>query len=139
VFDVLMPHLVDVYEQTMRETDQITDAPTIELLEDAVRKRRRNIAWGHEVLDRLCETDALRERRRARADVLNQQLVGSGLGNRGSPAFSTAWFQTRSGALCVRGRPVRGFRTNVPASGAPCVERYPRELFDHGLVDRTTS
>ena len=78
VFDVLMPHLVDVYEQTMRETDQITDAPTIELLEDAVRKRRRNIAWGQEVLDRLCETDGLRERRRARANELNEQLVKSG-------------------------------------------------------------
>lgn len=78
VFDVLMPHLVDVYEQSMRETDQIADAPTIELLEDAVRKRRRNIAWGQEVLDRLCETDALRERRRARAEVLNRELLGTG-------------------------------------------------------------
>ena len=78
VFDVLMPHMVDVYEQTMRETDQICDSPTIELLEEIVRKRRRNIAWGQEVLDRLCDTDALRERRRARADELNKQLVSSG-------------------------------------------------------------
>lgn len=78
VFDVLMPHLVDVYEQTMRETDQICDSPTIELLEEMARKRRRNIAWGQEVLDRLCDTDALRERRRARAEDLNRQLVKSG-------------------------------------------------------------
>lgn len=77
-FDVLMPHLVDVYERTMRETDQICDSPTIEILEDIVRKRRRHITWGQEVLDHLCDTDALRERRRARAAALNQELVKSG-------------------------------------------------------------
>jgi hypothetical protein len=77
-FDVLMPHLADVYEQTMRETDQICDAPTIELLEDIVRKHRRHIAWGQEVLDRLCDTDALRERRRARAAKLGVELAESG-------------------------------------------------------------
>jgi hypothetical protein len=77
-FDVLMPHLVDVYEQTMRETDQICDAPTIELLEDIVRKRRRHIAWGQEVLDQLCDTDALRERRRARVAKLNAELIECG-------------------------------------------------------------
>ncbi|HEB89867.1 MAG TPA: hypothetical protein ENI85_09880 [Deltaproteobacteria bacterium] len=77
-FDVLMPHLVDVYEETMRETDQICDAPTIELLDDIVRKRRRHIRWGREVLDRLCETDALRERRRVRVEGLNAELVRSG-------------------------------------------------------------
>jgi hypothetical protein len=78
VFDVLMPHLVDVYEQTMRETDQICDAPTIELLDDIVRKRRRHIAWGREVLDRLCDSDALRERRRVRLAQLNEELHASG-------------------------------------------------------------
>ncbi len=77
-FDVLMPHLVDVYEQTMRETDQICDAPTIELLEDIVRKRRRHISWGREVLDRLCTTDALRERRRARVALLSAELTATG-------------------------------------------------------------
>jgi hypothetical protein len=77
-FDVLMPHLVDVYEQTMRETDQICDAPTIELLEDIVRKHRRHITWGQEVLDRLCDTDALRERRRARATALSAELAEGG-------------------------------------------------------------
>lgn len=77
-FDVLMPHLVDVYEQTMRETDQICDAPTIELLEDIVRKRRRHISWGREVLDRLCTTDALRERRRARVALLSEELTATG-------------------------------------------------------------
>ncbi len=78
VIDVLMPHQVDVYEQTMRETDQICDAPTIELLEDIVRKRRRHIKWGQEVLDRLCDTDALRERRRVRVEQLNSELVKTG-------------------------------------------------------------
>ncbi|MBC8186925.1 MAG: hypothetical protein H8E78_01785 [Proteobacteria bacterium] len=67
-FDVLMPHLVDVYELTMRETDQICDAPTIELLEDIVRKHRRHISWGQEVLDRLCDTDGQDETRRAGAE-----------------------------------------------------------------------
>ncbi|MAJ61782.1 MAG: hypothetical protein CBC48_18745 [bacterium TMED88] len=78
VFDVLKPHLVEIYETTMRETDQISDAPTIEILETAVRKTRRHIAWGQEVLDRLCDTEALRERRRARADELSEQLSASG-------------------------------------------------------------
>jgi hypothetical protein len=77
-FDVLMPHLVDVYERTIRETDQICDAPTIELLEDIVRKRRRHITWGQEVLDQLCDTDSLRERRQARIAQLNAELNESG-------------------------------------------------------------
>lgn len=77
-FDVLMPHLVDVYEQTMRETDQICDAPTIEILDDIVRKRRRHITWGREVLDRLCESDALRERRSTRVTQLNAELTACG-------------------------------------------------------------
>jgi hypothetical protein len=77
-FDVLMPHLVDVYERTIRETDQICDAPTIELLEDIVRKRRRHITWGQEVLDQLCNTDPLRKRRQARIAQLNAELNESG-------------------------------------------------------------
>lgn len=78
IFDVLKPHLVEIYETTMRETDQIADAPTIEILDVITRKTKRHIAWGQEVLDRLCETDALRERRRKRADELNEQLRKSG-------------------------------------------------------------
>ena len=66
VFDVLLPHLVDVYERTARATDQIADAPTIELLDDVVRRKRRHVAWGQEVLDRLCDTDAKRERHLAK-------------------------------------------------------------------------
>ena len=54
VFEVLLPHLVEVYEENMRQTDQITDAPTIELLDEIVRKHRRHLAWGVEVLDTLC-------------------------------------------------------------------------------------
>ncbi len=78
VFDVLKPHLVDVYEKTMRETDAIADAPTIELLEDVVRRTRRHVAWGKEVLDRLCDTDARREERRARGAALRAQLAACG-------------------------------------------------------------
>ena len=78
VFDVLKPHLIEVYERTMRETDQIADAPTVELLDEIVRKTRKHVSWGHEVLDRLCDTDARRERRRARAGALRTQLIACG-------------------------------------------------------------
>jgi len=78
VFDVLKPHLIDVYEKIMRETDQIADAPTIEILDDIVRKSRRHVSWGQEVLDRLCDTDARRERRRTRAATLRAQLIACG-------------------------------------------------------------
>ena len=77
-FDVLKPHLIEVYERTMRETDQIADAPTIELLEEAVRWNRRHVGWGREVLDRLCDTDARRERRRTCGAALREQLLKSG-------------------------------------------------------------
>jgi hypothetical protein len=77
-FDVLKPHLVDVYECTMRETDQICDAPTIDLLEDVVRRSRSHIAWGKEVLEELCSTEELQERRRQRADGLSAQLEACG-------------------------------------------------------------
>jgi hypothetical protein len=78
VFDVLKPHLIDVYEKIMRETDQIADAPTIEILDDIVRKTRRHVSWGQEVLDRLCDTEARRERRRARAAELRAALIACG-------------------------------------------------------------
>ena len=78
VFDVLKPHLVEVYERTMRETDPIADAPTIEILEDIVRKTRRHLAWGQEVLDRLSDSDAGRARRRRRAAELHAQLAVCG-------------------------------------------------------------
>ena len=78
VFDVLLPHLIAVYERTARSTDQIADAPTIELLDDVVRRKRRHVAWGHEVLDRLCDTDAARERRRVRAADLADRLAKCG-------------------------------------------------------------
>ncbi len=78
VFDVLKPHLIEVYERTMRETDQIADAPTVEILDDINRKARRHIAWGQEVLDRLCNTDGKRERRLERQKLLQEQLRASG-------------------------------------------------------------
>ena len=78
LFDVLKPHLIEIYERTARETDQIADAPTIELLDDIVRKARRHQAWASEVLDRLCDTDAKQQRRRARAAELTAQLEACG-------------------------------------------------------------
>jgi hypothetical protein len=66
MFDVLRPHLITVYEKTIRDTDAICDAPTIELLEDIVRKSRKHVTWGQEVLDRFCDSDAKRERRHLR-------------------------------------------------------------------------
>jgi hypothetical protein len=78
VFDVLLPHLIAVYERTMRETDAIADAPTIELLDDVVRKARRHVAWGQEVLDRLADSDARRARRRARDADLEARLAACG-------------------------------------------------------------
>jgi hypothetical protein len=77
-FDVLKPHLLEVYERTMRETDQICDAPTIDILDDMIRKTRRHITWSQEVLERLCDTDALRERRRVRVAQLNTLLAECG-------------------------------------------------------------
>lgn len=78
LFDVLKPHLCAVYEKTMRETDQISDAPTIEILDDVVRKERRHVAWGQEVLDRLCDSDARREVRRRRVEEMRALLAGCG-------------------------------------------------------------
>jgi len=78
MFGVLKPHLLAVYEENARHTDQITDAPTIELLEDIARRTRRHIAWGEEVLDHLCDTDAKRERRRRREAELRALLAQSG-------------------------------------------------------------
>jgi len=78
MFDVLKPHLLAVYERMQRETDQIADAPTIEILDDVIRRTRKHIAWGDEVLDRLCDTDGRRERRRSRAHELRLQLEKCG-------------------------------------------------------------
>jgi hypothetical protein len=78
IFDVLKPHLVELYETHMRETDAISDAPTIEILDEITRKTRRHIEWGHAVLDRLCDTDAARARRRERAEALQRALIACG-------------------------------------------------------------
>ena len=78
VFDVLIPHLLEVYEKNMRETDQIADAPTIELLENIVRWHRSHLEWGAEVLDTLCNSDETQARRRARSSELNQRLHDCG-------------------------------------------------------------
>ncbi len=78
IFDVLKPHLALLYEDHMRETDQISDAPTIEILDEIVRKTRKHIAWGQEVLEQLCDTDEARARRRDRAEALRSQLIACG-------------------------------------------------------------
>ena len=78
LFCVLKPHLLEVYEDNILNTDQITDAPTIELLEDIARKTRRHIAWGKEVLERLCDTDAKHERARKHEAQLRQMLAACG-------------------------------------------------------------
>jgi len=58
--------------------DQISDAPTIEILEEIARKTRRHIEWGAAVLDRLCDSEPTRARRRARAEALRRQLIACG-------------------------------------------------------------
>jgi transposase-like protein len=78
LFDVLKPHLLAVYERTARETDPITDAPTVEILEDLIRRTRRHVAWADEVLERLCDTDGKRERRRRRANEVRARLEACG-------------------------------------------------------------
>ncbi len=78
VFDVLKPHLIEAYERHSRETDQIADAPTIELLDDIVRRTRGHVTWGKDVLDRICDTEGLRERRRQRGDALREMLTACG-------------------------------------------------------------
>jgi hypothetical protein len=78
MFVVLKPHLLQMYEDNIRNTDQITDAPTIELLEDIARRTRRHIAWGKEVLEHLCDTDAKRERARRQALRLHALLAKCG-------------------------------------------------------------
>jgi hypothetical protein len=78
VFDVLKPHLLELYETHMRETDQISDAPTIEILDEIARKTRRHIDWGRAVLDRLCDSEATRARRRERAEALRRALLACG-------------------------------------------------------------
>jgi hypothetical protein len=78
LFDVLKPHLAAVYERSMRETDPIADAPTIEILEDIVRRTRQHVAWADEVLARLCESDEKRERRHQRAAAVRAQLEACG-------------------------------------------------------------
>ena len=78
VFDVLKPHLVKAYQKFNSETDQICDAPTIELLEDIIRKTGKHIAWGNAILNELCKTDADKQRRAARIVQLTAQLAACG-------------------------------------------------------------
>jgi hypothetical protein len=78
VFDVLKPHLVKAYEKFNSETDQICDAPTIEMLEDIIRRTQKHIAWGQTVLDELCNTNATRARREARIKELTARLAACG-------------------------------------------------------------
>ena len=78
MFKVLKPHLIDTYEHNCRETDQIADAPTVELLQDIVLKERQHVAWGEEVLRQLCNTDGKRARALAREGELRLALEKCG-------------------------------------------------------------
>jgi hypothetical protein len=78
VFDVLIPHLVEVYELHSRETDPISDAPTIEILDYILRKKRQHLQWSQDVLESLCDSDERRNRRRQHADKLRARLAESG-------------------------------------------------------------
>jgi len=78
VFDVLIVHLVQVYDRTAKETDQIADAPTVELLVDALRVHKQHQTWGKDVLDRLCEDEGPAERRKQRRSELETMLRESG-------------------------------------------------------------
>ena len=51
---------------------------TIEILDEIARKTRRHIEWGNAVLERLCDSEATRARRRARAEALRRQLIACG-------------------------------------------------------------
>jgi hypothetical protein len=78
IFDVLKPHLIEAYQTHMRHTDPIADAPTVEILDDIVRRSKRHVTWGAEVLDRLCDTDESRQRRRLHRETLFARLVACG-------------------------------------------------------------
>jgi hypothetical protein len=78
LFKVLKPHLIETYERNAHETDQISDAPTIEILQDIVLKERQHVAWGEEVLSRLCNTDGKLARARQREFELRQKLEKCG-------------------------------------------------------------
>jgi hypothetical protein len=78
VFRVLKPHLIEVYERSCRETDQIADAPTIELLEDILTKERQHVAWGEEVLGTLCNSEGKLARARRRERALTELLEKCG-------------------------------------------------------------
>jgi hypothetical protein len=78
IFDVLKPHLIEAYQSHMRHTDPIADAPTVEILDDIVRRSMGHVAWGAQVLERLCDTDETRRRRRANGEALSARLVACG-------------------------------------------------------------
>ena len=72
------PSLADEAERSAKQSfifDRLeawaSALPKDELVTEA---QRRHIAWGQEVLDRLCDTDGTRERRRARGEQLRALL-----------------------------------------------------------------
>ena len=79
VFDVLKPHLIEVYERSIECTDAIADAPTIELLEHIIWRSRQHVSWGDEVLSKLCAAAPDGSARRsARRDLLAKELAACG-------------------------------------------------------------
>jgi hypothetical protein len=78
IFDVLFPHLIEVYEHNIQYTDAIADAPSIELLESVVGRHRRHLAWAEEVFDRIVDSADARERRDQRRQELAAKLQACG-------------------------------------------------------------
>jgi hypothetical protein len=50
----------------------------VEILDDIVRRSKQHVTWGAEVLDRLCDTDETRQRRRLQRETLSARLIACG-------------------------------------------------------------
>ena len=78
IFRVLKPHLIEVFEKNARETDQISDAPTIEILDDTIRRTREHIEWGEQVLTKLINSPEKEARAQSREQELHTLLEKCG-------------------------------------------------------------
>jgi len=78
IFEVLFPHLVEVYEHNILHTDAIADAPSIELLEIIAGRHRRHMKWADEVLAEVAKSPEGQVRRRKRWETLSAAMRNSG-------------------------------------------------------------
>jgi len=78
LYGALKPWLVTAYDDYLATADPILEAPTVRLLEQALRDERRQVAWGRARLDDLKrmqpDADAERWRRRVR-HLLNEAVT----------------------------------------------------------------